>query len=244
MASDATISTPAQSQQDAAVLTFPSEGTFVQGYNGPGRSIPVRGWISVHRDDRELGVQQARVVLIRPVPDSTGFRHTDLGRISASEVQSCPGSSDIGPAPVFFAFLASVAHEAVDTATSLEYAQSATQRYREEVSSVRAQLERERRDNAAKLDAILEDAHELAEDHDWCSVYDDLLERHGLPAREREYEVEVRATVRVSLTVSARDLEAAREKAEDEDSEITDAIYAMSRQELLSALEEWQTEEA
>ena len=241
MASDATISTPAQSQQDAAVPTFPSEGTFVQGYSGPGRSIPTRGWISVHRDDRELGVQQARVVVIRPVPDSTSFRHVDLGRISANEVQVCQAESDIGPFPVFFAFLASVAHKAVETATSLEYAQNAAWRYREEVSSVRAQLERERRDNAATLDAILEDAHELAESHDWCSVYDDLLERHGLPPREREYEVDVRATVRVSLTVSARDLEAAREKVEDP--EITDAIYAMSRQELVSAVEDWHTEE-
>ncbi|MGN7157703.1 hypothetical protein ACTHRK_16605 [Dietzia cercidiphylli] len=242
MASDATISTPVQADQAARFSTFPAEGTLAQGGHGPARSIPIKGWVSVHPDDRELGVQRARVVLIRPVLGSTEFRHFDLGRISSDQLVRCEGESDIVTAPEFFSFLSRAAHSAVEVTASLEYAQSATTRYREEVSEVRAQLERERQENARKLDAILDDAHELAGEHDWCSVYDSFLERHGLPARERDYELEVTATVRMSITVQARDAEAAQDKLEDD--QVAQTIYDMSRRELLAAVEDFDSEEA
>lgn len=242
MASDATIPTPVQSDQAARFSTFPDEGTFVQGGHGPARSIPIKGWVSVHPDDRQLGVQRARVVLIRRVLGSTEFRHFDLGRISADQLVRCEGAPDIGTAPEFFSFLARAAHSAVEVAASLEYAQSATTRYREEAAEVRAQLVRERQENARKLDAILDDANELAEEHNWCSVFDGLLERHDLPPRERDYELEVTASVRMTITVQARDADAAKDKLDDD--QVSDAIYNMGRHELSRAVVDFDSEEA
>lgn len=241
MASDATVSTHAPSAEAVRFTRFPAEGTFVQGWNESGAPVPFRGWMSVHPDDRRLGVEQARVILIRLLPGSQDLHHFDLGRVRPDALALCDEGSDIGCAPEFFPVLAGAAHRSVALSTQVNAARETIVRTQQEAVEARRELERTRAQHTSQLDSILADANELAEDHDWCSVYDDLLERHGLPAREKDYEVEVRATFQVRVTVSARDYEAAREKVEDE--QVADRLYELGRAELTAALSEFETEE-
>lgn len=66
--------------------------------------------------------------------------------------------------------------------------------------------------------------HEEADDRGWCTEFDDFMERVGLPRRTREYrlEVDVSATVRVTLTATSED----------------DAIEALSTEDVWGVLEE------
>lgn len=65
----------------------------------------------------------------------------------------------------------------------------------------------------ARLDSLVEDAHEWADRHNLCSVFDDFMKSHGLPTRTREYEVQTAVTteVLVSHYVRARSEDAARD---------------------------------
>ena len=56
-----------------------------------------------------------------------------------------------------------------------------------------------------RLDALVADAHEWAEEHELCERFDRFCREHGL--REREYDVTVRVTlsVPVSLTLPSTD---------------------------------------
>ena len=49
--------------------------------------------------------------------------------------------------------------------------------------------------------------HSEADDRQWCGEFDDFMDRVGLPRRSREYdlEVEVSATVRVTLTATSEE---------------------------------------
>ena len=74
-----------------------------------------------------------------------------------------------------------------------------------ERDQVRQQLIAER----ARLESIVDAAHVYADDHGLCSRFDDFMVKHGLRPRRRDYIVELDATVRVSVTVSGRNGEAA-----------------------------------
>lgn len=59
----------------------------------------------------------------------------------------------------------------------------------------------------AWMETLVADAHEWATEHDLCSTFDEFMEDHGLPGREREYsfDVSVSATATVSITATSRD---------------------------------------
>lgn len=63
-----------------------------------------------------------------------------------------------------------------------------------------------------RLDQIVSDAHEWANDHDLCRVFDQFCERHDLPTRVREYEV----SIVVTGTVEASSLENAEDAVDSE----------------------------
>ncbi len=50
---------------------------------------------------------------------------------------------------------------------------------------------------------LVEVAHEEADNRDWCSDFDDLMDQLGLPRRVREYDLDVHFCGVLSLTVSA-----------------------------------------
>jgi hypothetical protein len=82
-----------------------------------------------------------------------------------------------------------------------------------------AALADSRRDEIAAFEdwkrILVEDAHQTATDRDWCGEFDDFMEDHGLPRREREWEVTVQATVTVTRTVTASSEDDAKSKAEE-----------------------------
>jgi len=69
-----------------------------------------------------------------------------------------------------------------------------------ERDQVRQQLIAER----ARLESIVDAAHQYADDHDLCERFDEFMVEHGLRPRRRDYIVELDATVRVSVNVSGR----------------------------------------
>lgn len=70
-------------------------------------------------------------------------------------------------------------------------AAEATGRYRETVA------------HAEQIDEIVRVAHEEADVRDWCEEFDGIMDRLGLPRREREYSVRVRYSGSVVLSVTA-----------------------------------------
>lgn len=72
--------------------------------------------------------------------------------------------------------------------------------------------ERERRANE-KIERIVEVAHREANERDWCSEFDEILEDLGLPPREQTWEIEVVYTHRFTVTAAGADK--AREAAWD-----------------------------
>lgn len=76
----------------------------------------------------------------------------------------------------------------------------------------------------AWLERLVSDAHEEANDRDWCSDFDDFMERAGLPRRERDYEVRVEVTATVYMTRTATSEEDAHEGIDRSD--VWDALDA------------------
>ena len=68
----------------------------------------------------------------------------------------------------------------------------------------------------ARIDSIVEEAHQEARDRDWCSEFDDFMERMGLPRRMHEYELRVQVPATVWVTVEAESLEDAKNQVDSE----------------------------
>lgn len=68
------------------------------------------------------------------------------------------------------------------------------------------------------LDTLIEDAHEMADNHDLCTAFDDFLDEHDLPRRTYLFEVEVEVTLtdRHTFSVEATSAEAAEEQVDDD----------------------------
>lgn len=64
---------------------------------------------------------------------------------------------------------------------------------------------------ARRLDSIVEDAHEWADEENLCSKFDRFCEEHNLPAREREWRVSVNVSTTVTVYVTASSEQDARD---------------------------------
>ena len=53
-----------------------------------------------------------------------------------------------------------------------------------------------------RLDAIVTDAHEWANEHELCETFDRFCRKHDLPEREREYEVTAHLTISVPVVLT------------------------------------------
>lgn len=80
----------------------------------------------------------------------------------------------------------------------------------------------------------IQEAHEWADARGHCSEYDDLMDHLGLPRRAREFTLDVTASVDVRVRVVAASEDEARSALSDY--ELADAIRAMGRAELYSAI--------
>lgn len=69
-------------------------------------------------------------------------------------------------------------------------------------------------------DRLVREAHSRAEDHDYCSEFDEFMEGLGLPGRTRDYDVQVSMTL--TITKSARTADDAMR-----DVEASDIRYAL-----------------
>jgi len=83
-------------------------------------------------------------------------------------------------------------------------------------ASLSAQLDRKDTEQRNYLDGLVQDAHEYADENDLCSRFDDFMESHGFPRRERSYEVRVRFDD-VYVTVMAESQEGANAAVDAED---------------------------
>lgn len=72
------------------------------------------------------------------------------------------------------------------------------------------------------------DAHEYANENNLCGVFDAFMIEHGLPARTREYEVEVDVEFRVRITREGSSAEDAAESIDQDD--VDEAIVEFVRE--------------
>ncbi len=103
------------------------------------------------------------------------------------------------------------------------------------IEAARAHLEAEtaRRAVAAhgeRLEAIVDAAHTYADDNSLCSQFDAFMVEQGLRPRSNDYEVVVDVTLRVRITASGHDADAASETVGEE--EVTETLYNLARYDL------------
>lgn len=70
------------------------------------------------------------------------------------------------------------------------------------------------REHEQWVDSLVADMHEAADDANLCEDFDDFMEAHDLEPRTREREVAVTASLPVTVTVTARDDDAAEDQIE------------------------------
>lgn len=87
----------------------------------------------------------------------------------------------------------------------------------------------------ARLEAIVDAAHEYADDNSLCERFDAFMEEQGLRGRRADYDVEVDVTVRVVVKVTACDADDARGEVDTE--MLADAISQLSSYDMRTAIE-------
>lgn len=108
----------------------------------------------------------------------------------------------------------------------------AAQRARADAQAVRSQL----REHEARLERIVDAAHEYANDNDLCSRFDDFMVENGLRPRARDWDCVVDATVRIRIPVSSHSSDSAASAVTDE--MVVDAISALRGRLLADAVQE------
>lgn len=166
-------------------------------------SGPVPGWLVV--EEPAAGAQR-RCAVVR----LDGRAVAAAGSISEVQV-----AGDPVPTP----------DQMPDWAPALAGAFWAGQRYRAEVESARSAL----LDHEARLERIVDAAHDYANDNDLCERFDRFMISQGLRPRSHEYVCEVDVTVRVRIAVSAHSADAAG-------SEVSDAMVQNAVAELRGGL--------
>lgn len=104
-------------------------------------------------------------------------------------------------------------------------------------------LRRELSVSGLRLNRIVEAAHRLADEHDWCSAFDRFCEEHGLPPRTRDYTVSVSVTLSLELVQNAGSDGEAEELVDDvalgARDRIVSEIASLSREDLTHAINDW-----
>lgn len=85
------------------------------------------------------------------------------------------------------------------------------------VLSLNTLITAERRERLEFVDRLVEVAHREADERDWCSDFDDILQDLGLPRRQHEYRVRVRFSGYVDIERTAESFDDAAENIGSED---------------------------
>lgn len=170
-----------------------------------------------------------------PMPDVTiveSFRGRlpelagTLGQVIATAHEAAPGMNGSREAMALGlrALVGEAERAAERYATLRTRSEEAGQRIvtlNQEIRNLRLAAVQAENAHRAELERIVDALHEEGNDRGWCSEYDDILERVGLPRRARNYDVNVTVTLSLTLTREARGADAA---AEDLDDAIGEAI--------------------
>ena len=105
------------------------------------------------------------------------------------------------------------------------------------------ELKRKVAERDEKFDRLLNDLHDAAEEHDLCSAFDDFLKDHGLPGRERDYEVTLEITLKHKISVKTTNEEEAENAQNDlSDAEIKKSLYEAIEQDRDVEVYDWNVE--
>lgn len=88
-----------------------------------------------------------------------------------------------------------------------------------------------------KLETIVDAAHSYADDNNLCGVFDRFMLSQGLRPRSRDYDVTVDVQLRISLTQSGHDADAACENVSDD--QIASVLYNLSQHCLSGAIQDY-----
>jgi hypothetical protein len=172
---------------------------------------PVPGWLVVEETGAAGAERQCAVVRL------DGCAVVAAGAVSEVKVAGEPVPTE-GEMPAW--------------APALAGAFWAGRRYRAEAESARMAL----LDHEARLERIVDAAHEYADDNDLCSRFDGFMMENGLRPRSREYVCVVDATVRVRIPMSAHHADTAAGKVTDE--MVVDAVQALGARLLADAMQD------
>ena len=78
-----------------------------------------------------------------------------------------------------------------------------------------AALAAQHKAHSNRIDSLVTDAHEWADDNDLCGKFDEFMESHGLEPRERDFDVTI--NVALTRTITARSFAAACDSVSESD---------------------------
>lgn len=172
---------------------------------------PVPGWLVVEETAVNGAERQCAVVRL------DGCAVAAAGAVSEVQVAGDPVPTD-GEMPAW--------------ATALAGEFWASRRYRVEVETARTALQ----DHEARLERIVDAAHEYADENSLCERFDEFCLGQGLRPRSRDWVCEVDATVRVNIRVTSYNADAAGSEVTDQ--MVQEAIAALGSRELAYAIQD------
>lgn len=136
------------------------------------------GWANPVDDNDLTGLTTGGMILSRVV--KSGATEWDARRIVDATDTAAPDVTTI---------LSLLCAEHSDRERATEHARQEGRRQAEDAAQRR-------------LDALVTDAHEWANEHDLCETFDRFCRKHDLPEREREYEVTAHLTISVPVVLT------------------------------------------
>jgi hypothetical protein len=124
--------------------------------------------------------------------------------VTATLIEQAPidVTDDLTRAKEVVATARSDAHVAIIAHTALLTVETLAQ----QVAQVEAEIQRERNEWSQWVQKAIDRSREVANDADWCGVYDATMERLGFPGRAEEVEVGWYTTVTMSRNVDEDDI--------------------------------------
>lgn len=167
-------------------------------------SGPVPGWLVIEHHSWVGVGRERRCAIVQ----AESFTVVSAGPISEVQVASGPIPTD-EPMPEWVPALASSHWEAQNARAERDAARSALQAHEQ------------------RLERIEDASHEFADEHSLCSDFDAFMVSQGLRPRMSDWDNLVSATVRVRVTVRARN-------AEDAESQVDESLVVDALMELAS----------
>lgn len=164
---------------------------------------PVPGWLVLEHRNCVAAGRERRCAIVQAESCSV----VTAGLISEVQVVAGPIHTD-ERMPEWVSALASSYWEIQEARAERDTARSALQAHE------------------VRLERIVDASHEFADEHSLCSDFDEFMIREGLRPRMSDWDCEVDATVRVRVTVRARNADDA--ESEVDDAQVVDALMELA----------------